>query len=142
LDIRNITGSWSQDLSTNSSTLQSWIAIHLITASEIAGVCNLSSSTKETSLVVNTRDRPLVRESANLPFDPSPNINKQTAQPGYLGLKGGMVLKLLHELLVERPEMNHFLLQRGRMSFLLLPVLPDGGSVAAGALLGGIVLGG
>jgi len=48
-----------------------------------------------------------------------------------------VALELLHELLVERPEVDHLLLERRGVGLLLLPVLPDGGAVPRGALLGG-----
>jgi len=51
-----------------------------------------------------------------------------------------MALELLHELLVERPEVDHLLLQRRGVGLLLLTVLPDDGAVPRGALLGGDVV--
>ena len=48
-----------------------------------------------------------------------------------------MALELLHELLVQRPEVDQLLLERRSVGLLLLPVLPDGGAVPRGALLGG-----
>ena len=145
MDTRNITGALSQHLTTDSA-LHPRVAIHLIVASEIAGVGNMDRSTTEEASLVNTRHevdvldlrrRPLIGKRANLPLDPTPDVDEQAAKPGHLGLERGVALELLHELLVERPEVDHLLLQRRGVGLLLLTVLPDGGAVPRGALLGG-----
>lgn len=147
LDIDKITGALPKRLTIHSTIithcphLHSRIAIQLIVASEITGIHDLRATTKKVNTTrdqINVLHGPLIRESADLPFNPASNINEQAAKPGDLGLKRRMILNLLHELLVEGLEMDDLFLEQRRVGLLLLPVLPDGGPVPRGAaLLGG-----
>jgi hypothetical protein len=75
----------------------------------------------------------LVRERAKSPPRSAPDVDEQAAEPEHLCLKCCVAMELLHELLVERPEMYHILLQGQNVGLLL--ILPNYGVVPQGTLL-------
>jgi hypothetical protein len=69
-------------------------------------------------------------ETCQSPPRSAPNVDGRQRS---LCLKRCVAMELLHELLVERPEMYHILLQRHSVGLLLL-ILPNSGAIPRGAL--------